>query len=95
MLTQHKRVQKLKRASIRFQSIGRMHIKFLRYIILRDQARARADLKSRLFIAEEELEKEARRREEVEQKLKRFETLEKGNISECIKIITIITMKHR
>jgi len=33
----------------------------------------------RLFIAEQELEKEAQRREEVEQKLKRLEMLEKGN----------------
>jgi hypothetical protein len=50
----------------------------------------------RLFIAEQELEKEAQRREEVEQKLKRFETLEKGiTITIFYSLIYIITMKHR
>ena len=83
MLVHYKTFQTLKSATIIIQSIGRMHIKRNRYFTIRDQARARSDLKNRLFIAEQELEKEALRREEAEQKLlmttKRIETLEKGN----------------
>jgi myosin heavy subunit len=49
MLKQYKRFNKLKKASISIQSIARMYIKHMRYIILRDQARARSDLKNRSF----------------------------------------------
>lgn len=49
MLRQYKKFQRLKADTILIQSIGRMHVRRTRYFTLRDQARARSDLKNRFY----------------------------------------------